>query len=168
MEKFRRRRAELPANLYRVQYPGCQTALSGNGLQAKETNVTYTEDDMNAFRESIIKQLTWGHRGDQPYITCFSEKDHAENWACKEPWSHGEYGNESWSLLTIDTELMPETYVFSLKDLVTQLDLALPEMASQHVKGGYLCLHRIPTTAIVYSASAREVKNGEQVARKWH
>ena len=71
------------------------------------------------------------------------------------------------SLLTIDTELMPETYVFNLKDLVTQLDLALAEMASHHVKGGYLYLHRIPTTAIVYSTSAREVKNGTQVARKW-
>lgn len=43
MEKFRRRHAELPGNLYRVHYPGCQTAFSGNGLEAKETNVTYTE-----------------------------------------------------------------------------------------------------------------------------
>lgn len=111
MEKFRRRHADLPVNLYRVQYHGCQTALSGNGLQAKETNVTYTEDDMNAFRQSIIDQLTWGHRGDQPYITCFSEKDHAENWACKQPWNHSDYGNESWSLLTIATELMPETCI---------------------------------------------------------
>ena len=86
---------ELPANLYRVQYPGCQTALSGNGLQAKETNVTYSKDDMNPFRQSIIDQLTWGHRRAQPYIICFSEKDHVKNWVCKELWNHNEYGNES-------------------------------------------------------------------------
>jgi hypothetical protein len=164
MEKFRRRPAVLPVNLYRVQYPGCQTALSGNGLEAKDTNVTYTEDGMNAFRQSIIEQLTWGHRGAQPYITCFSDKDHAENWALKEPWNPGEREKDSWSLLTINTRSMPETYVFSLNDLVTQLDLALPERVSQHVRGAYLCLHRIPTTAIVSSASPREVKDGTQVA----
>ena len=164
MEKFRCSPAVLPSNLYRVQYPGCQTILSGEGLAAKDINVTYSEDEMEAFRQSIVKQLTWGHRGDQPYIACFSDKDHAKNWALKEPWAPYERDKDSWSLVTIKTRLMPETYVFSLDDLVTRLQLELPERAIQHKKGAYLCLHRIPTSAIVNSASPREVKVGTQEA----
>ncbi|KAA6414270.1 MAG: hypothetical protein FRX48_02633 [Lasallia pustulata] len=53
---------------------------------------------------------------------------------------------------------MPETYVFSLNDLVTHLELELPERATQHKKGEYLCLHTVPTSAIVNSASPCEVK----------
>lgn len=162
MEKFRRHPAGLPFNLYRVQYPGCQTALSDNGLAARDINIIYSENEMDAFRQSIIDQLTWSHCGAQPYITCFSDKDHAENWALKEPWNPDERDKDSWSILTINTRFMPETYVFSLNDLVTHLDLELPGRASQHEKGAYLCLHRIPTSAIVNSASPREVKDGTQ------
>jgi hypothetical protein len=164
MEKFHCHHAVLPFNLYWVHYPGCQTALSGNGLEAKDIKVIYSDDEMNAFLQSIIEQLTWGHHGAQPYITCFSDKDHVENWALREPWNPSERDKDSWSLLTIDTRFMLETSIFSLNDLVTHLDLALPERASQHVKGAYLCFHRIPTSAIVNSASPREVKGGTQVA----
>lgn len=59
---------------------------------------------------------------------------------------------------------MPETYTFSLDDFVTRLGLELPEWATQHKKGAYLCLHTIPTSAIVNSASPREVKEGTQMA----
>ena len=164
MEKFRRSPAVLPRNLYRVQYPWCQTALSGNGLAAKDTNVTYSEDEMDAFGESITNQLTWHYRGAQPYITCFSDKDHAENWVLKEPWNPSERDKDSWSLLTIDARLMPEIYVFKLDYLETHLELELQERATQHKKGAYLCLHTIPTSAIVNSASPREVKEGTQLA----
>ncbi len=163
MERFRCSPVVLPRNLYRVQYPWCQTAFSGNGLAAKDTNVTYSEDETDAFGESITNQLTWHYRGLQPYITCFSDKDHAENWALKEPLNPSERDKDSWSLLTIDTRLMPETYVFSLDDLVTRLHLELPEGATQHKKGAYLCLYTIPTSAIVNSASPREVKEGTQL-----
>lgn len=164
MEKHRCRPTDLPSKLYRVQYPGCQTALSGDGLAAKDTDLFYSGNEMNAFRQSIIEQMTWHHRGAQPYITCFSAKDHAENWALKEPWNPRDQDKGSWRILTIDTTLMPETFVFSLNALAKDLSLEIPERASQHVKGAYLCLHRIPTSAIVKSASSSEVRDGTQAA----
>ena len=164
MEKFSLPHTELPGNLYRVQYPGTQTKFSGNGLEAKDTYTTYTENNLHAFGQSIINQLTWHHRGAQPYILCFSEKEHAENWACKKPWNNGPWNDGSWEVLTIDTKLMPETYVFSLKDLVTRLNLELPKKVTQHIEGAYLCLHKIPSTAIVKVASAREVRSGTYIA----
>ena len=163
MEKFRCSPTVLPHNLYRVQYPRCQTEHSGNGLAAKDTKLTFSDDEMDAFGESITNQLTWRNRGAQPYITCFSDQNHAENWALKEPWNPSERDKDSWSLLTIDTRLMPETYVLKLDYVVAQLGLKIPERATQHVKGAYLCLHTIPTSAIVNSASPREVKEGTQV-----
>ena len=149
MDEFRCRSAVLPVYLYRVQYPRCQTVHSGEGLTAKDTNVIYSKDEIKSFCQSIEQQMTWGHRGAQPYITCFSDKDHAKNWARKEPWNPSVKDKGSWALLTIDTRLMPDTYIFSLKDLVTSLDIMIPERASQHENGAYLCLHRIPTSAIV-------------------
>ena len=161
MEKFDCRPTDLPPKLYRLWYPGCQTTLSGNGLAAKDTNVFYSENEMVAFRQSIVRQMTWSYRGAQPYITCFSEKDHAENWALKQPWNPRGQEKGSWILLTIDTRLLSETYVFRLNDLVKNLALTIPERAFQHVQGAYLCLHRIPMSAI---ACLTEVRGGTQVA----
>ena len=164
MEKFRVEAASLPSRLYRVQYPRTQTAYSGDGLAAKDTNTTYSENELNAFGQSIINQMTLGHRKAQPYITCFSDKGHAQNWARKEPWGPYEGEKGRWNILIIETGLMPETWVFSLYDLVTRLGIKIPERALQHVKGAYLCLHSIPTRAIVKAASFQEVTNGMQVA----
>ena len=54
--------------------------------------------------------------------------------------------------------------MFKLDYVVTHLGLEIPERATQDVNGAYLCLHTIPTSAIVNSASPREVKEGTQVA----
>ncbi len=164
MEKFRLQDAGIPVYLYRVQYQGCQTAQSVNGLEAQDVSVTYSEDEMNAFRQSIIEQFTWGHRGAQPYIACFSDKIHAQNWACSTPWDHGGCGKDSWRLLTIDTSLIPETYVFRVNDLETRLGFKIPESASTHKRGAYLCLHLIPASAIKDSASPHKVQSGTQTA----
>ncbi|KAL8937602.1 MAG: hypothetical protein Q9216_004342 [Gyalolechia sp. 2 TL-2023] len=150
----------LPAHLYRVQYPGSQTFLSGDGLEARDTNVFYPTDRMQEFGQSIVNQLTWGHRGAQPYISCFSDEEHAHNWALKEPWTGTSNPRRArdWTVLTIDTSLMSGTKVFKLSHLVQALHLFLPDKASQHIHGGYLCLYTVPTSAIVKQASAGEVE----------
>lgn len=58
MKKFCCGSAVLFLNLYQMQYSECQTALSDISLAAKNINVTYSEDEMNAFDELITNQLT--------------------------------------------------------------------------------------------------------------
>lgn len=158
MDRFYCPPAALPEHLYRVQYPSSRTILSGNGLEARDTNFFYSTDEIRDFRQSIINQLTWGHRGDQPYITCFSDEKHAQNWALKEPWTKGE--GQNWTLLTINTRKMSGTAVFKLSELVKSFSLSLPDGARQHVQGAYLCLHSVPTSAIIRQASVEEVEEG--------
>ncbi len=50
--------------------------------------------------------------------------------------------------------------MFKLSDLDASIGLDIPHRALQHVKGAYLCLHAIPTTAITEVALAREVEDG--------
>ena len=54
MEEFFCAPAELPAKLYRIQYTGCQTALTSKRLAAKDIDVTYLEDEINPFGQSVI------------------------------------------------------------------------------------------------------------------
>ncbi|KAL8786503.1 MAG: hypothetical protein Q9213_002730 [Squamulea squamosa] len=168
MEKFICPPASWPVKLYRVQYPGCQTILSGDGLKARNTTVFYSETEIHEFAQSIIKQLTWGYRGAQPYITCFSDESHAENWALKEPWHNTPQKQDNWSLVVIDTSRMSGTPMFKLSELVMSLDLTLPDRALQHVDNAYLCLHKIPATAIVEIKSPQEVQQGTQAAAGLH
>lgn len=41
------------------------------------------------------------------------------------------------------------------------LSLDIPERAQQHVEGAYLCLHRIPPTAVVEERTPAQVEEGE-------
>ncbi len=43
---------------------------------------------------------------------------------------------------------MPDTRVLSLNHVVTTLKLKTPEPATQHVEGAYLCVHKIPVSAL--------------------
>ena len=79
------------------------------------------------------------------------------------PSNPSERDKDSRNLLTIDTRLLPETYVLKLDYVVVQLGLEIPERATQHVEGAFLCLHTIPESAIVKSASPSEVKKDTQV-----
>ncbi len=162
METFNCAPVEFPAKLNRVQYAGCQTTLTSNGLAAKDIDVIYSEDEKVLFAESIINQMTWKHRGDQPYISCFSDKCHARNWARKQPWQSSELKESSWEILIIDTSKMPDTRVISLKHVVTNLNLEIPEPATQHVEGAYLCVHKIPVSAIVRRESPETIVEGRR------
>ena len=130
----------LPAELYRVQYPNCQTTYcSATGLRARDTSTFYSEKEKDAFRQSIVNQFTWGWRQPTPYITVFSDKKHAENWAL----SYSRRVGDSCKVIRIDSRELRHVYVFKLSDLQARLDFEVPVGASQHVEGAFLCLHRI-------------------------
>lgn len=149
----------LPAKLYRVQYPNCQTTYcSATGLRARDTSTFYSENEKDAFRQSIVNQFTWGWRQPTPYITVFSDKKHAENWAL----SYSRRVGDSCKVIRIDSRELRHVYVFKLSDLQDRLDFEVPVGASQHVEGAFVCLHRIPKCAILGSKITEQIKDGTQ------
>lgn len=159
MDQFRSDQTSLPKELYRVQYPGCQTSYSpALGLHAKDTSTFYSENQDDAFRLSIIHQFTWGWRQPTPYISVFSDKTHAENWAL----SHSKRTGSICEVRSIDTQELRDVYVFQLKDLEVKLKCEIPEKASQHIDGAYLCLHHIPNGAISLVTTTQDIEDGMQ------
>ena len=149
----------LPAELYRVQYPKCQTTYcSATGLRARDTSTFYSENEKDAFRQSIVNQFTWSWRQPTPYITVFSDKKHAQNWAL----SYSRRVGDSCEVIRIDSRELRHVYVFKLSDLQARLDCEVPVGASQHVEGACVCLHRIPKRAILGSKTTEEIKDGMQ------
>jgi hypothetical protein len=117
---------------------------------------------LNEFRRAIEKQFTWNCPDPLPFITLFSDERHAENWGRKEPW-RGHKGPEgNWALYVVDTvELRKTTHLFRLSDLVEKLSLDIPEGAEQHIQGAFICLHRIPASAIIEQRTPAEIEEGK-------
>ena len=149
----------LPSELYRVHYSGSRTAFSTEqGFEASDTTTTFGPGELNELKQAIEKHFTWGCRDPLPFISLFSDRSHAENWDCKEPWRG--YGNSEgdWALHTISTTHLESKNFFKLSDLVEKLYLEIPEGAKQHIHGAFIYLHHIPATAIVEKRSGAEVK----------
>ena len=147
---------QLPENLYRVQYDGCSTVFSFNGLFAADTATTFDETAIPNFRESIVNHFTWNNRSPTPYVSTFSDREHAENWALK-------MGTNA-KLLRLSTALWDDPYVFKLSTLVQMLPVTIPDAAFQHVKGAYLCLHSVPSDAIVEVMDRGDIEMSTLVA----
>jgi hypothetical protein len=96
-----------------------------------------------------MNQFTRTNRLPTPYISTFSDCEHAENWALKM--------GTNVKLLRLSTALWDDPYIFKLSTLVEKLPVMIPDAASQHIEGAYLCLHSVPSEAIV------EVMNREDI-----
>jgi hypothetical protein len=155
--------SDVPDKLYRVDYPGSRTTYSiQKGFKAGDTTKSFGADEMNDFKRAIEKQFTWSCRDPVPFISLFSDRRHAENWGRKEPW-RGNHGLEGvWALYVIDTtELKKTTFFFKLSNLIEKLNLDIPKGAQQHIEGAFVCLHRIPPTAIVEKRTSAQVEEGK-------
>lgn len=150
---------DIPNELYRVDYPGSQTTFSGtNGFSASNTSKVYGNKALAEFKQAVVNQFTWGCRDSLPFISLFSDRDHAENWGRKEPWRKHKGPNGDWSLHVIDTTKLKDAHqLFKLSDLLDKLNLNIPDFASQHIRGAFLCLHRVPIQAIVERRNPSEV-----------
>ena len=159
MDQLRFDLTSLLAELYRVQYPDCRTTnCPATGLHARDTSTFYSENEKDAFRQSIVNQFTWGWRQPTPYIAVFSDKKHAEDWAL----SYSRRVGDLCEVIRIDSRELRDVYIFKLSDLQTRLNFDVPERASQHVEGAFLCLHRIPKGAILGSKTTEEITEGMQ------
>lgn len=94
---------DLPDELCRVHYAGSRTAFSSQrGFTASDTTKAFASGELNEFRRAIEKHFTWSCRDPLPFISLFSDQQHAENWGLKEPW-RGHKGSEgNWALHVIN------------------------------------------------------------------
>ena len=154
---------DIPDDLYRVNYPDSRTAFSTTkGFSASDTTKVYDTSELAEFKQAIVNQFTWSCRASSPFVSLFSDRAHAESWGRKEPWHRHKGLSDDWSLHVIDTTKLKDTNrFFKLSDLWEELDLDLPVGAGQHIRGAFLCLHRIPIDAIVEKRSPGEVRAGE-------
>ena len=123
-----------------------------------DTTTTFGPGELNEFKQAIEKHFTWGCRDRLPFISLFSDRSHAENWGCKEPWRGHGTSEGGWALHTVSTIHLESKSFFKLSDLVEKLCLEIPEGAKQHIHGAFICLHHIPATAIVEKRSGEEVQ----------
>jgi len=61
-------------------------------------------------------------------------------------------------MLRLSTALWDDPYVFKLSTLVQMLPVNIPDAASQHIKGAYLCLHSVPSNAIFEVMDNEDIK----------
>ncbi|ORX94459.1 hypothetical protein BCR34DRAFT_629189 [Clohesyomyces aquaticus] len=159
---------EIPDTLYRVDYPGSQTVFSStSGFTSADTTKVFPAHELDEFKQAIVNQFTWSSRASSPFISLFSDREHAENWGCKEPWRGHKDKKGDWSLCAIDTTVLKDTgRFFKISDLVEELGLKIPGPAGQHVRGAFVCLHRIPAEAVIERTSAKEVEEDRQDRRE--
>ena len=161
MEKFVYSNA--PDQLYRVDYSGSRTRYTPlEGFKATDTLKVFDADELDDFKQAIEKHFHWRFRELDPFITLFSDREHAENWGRTEPWQKDLGSEGGWALYVIDTaELETTTSLFKLSTLVEKLNVHIPQGARQHVRGGFVCLHHIPSTAIAEKRTPRQIEDGK-------
>ncbi|EED14475.1 hypothetical protein TSTA_106850 [Talaromyces stipitatus ATCC 10500] len=164
MNQYCCRPEELPLHLYRVHYPESQTTLTGEGLKATDTTTLYgnSTHELSLFKQAVEDHFTWGYRGRSPFISFFSDRNHAENWGCTEPWRGSNPHSEEWTLCTIDISLLDGVHVFKVSRLVDALGVRIPKRAEQHEGGSYICLHKVPAHAIREKRAGINVKYSQE------
>ncbi|KAK4662886.1 hypothetical protein QC763_602330 [Podospora pseudopauciseta] len=99
--------------------------------------------DDKDFKQAVYNQFDWDYKGRTPFISCFSDKDFAIKWACK---------------------IMRSSRRCSQKqEFIDCMDIRTPDRAEEVCKpGAYICLHSIPSGAIVeaekWNESSRSIK----------
>ena len=169
MERYACSPHDIPKNLYRVHYPGAQVHFSPEtGLAARDRTRMFSDDSPDELAQAIIHQFTWSYRDPLPFISFFSDLEHAQNWGRKTPWSPNGTARY-WTLHTIDTTSIRTTHTFfRLSDIVRRLSVTIPKNARQHIEGAFICLHDIPIGAIQESRTHIEVEQGTILAPLQH
>lgn len=154
---------DTPPELYRVNYPGSRTVYTvKEGFKASDTSRIFGPGDLQDFKRAIEKHFTWSCRDPVPFISFFSDLEHAENWGRKKPWNGTTSSEDDWALYTINaTALKETTLIFKLSILADTLSLAIPQKAQQHIQGAYLCLHHISASAIINEKTPAQVDRGK-------
>ncbi|KAG8811294.1 hypothetical protein FRC19_004003 [Serendipita sp. 401] len=136
-------RQEFPVTLYRVDYPGCKTTYSQEeGFQAQGNFTPYYDYNL---RSAVEYHLNWNCKVPSPFISTFENRQHARNWA--RDWRE-KHHNQLCHILEIRLEANHGVAVFRVADLVDELGI------STDSPDEYLCLHWIPSEAVVWKEAA--------------
>lgn len=142
---------DLPQYLYRVQYPSCNTTLTDEGLHASDTD-PISEDDIATFRQSVVDFSTWNRNHKTPYISLFSKREVAEDFALKKA---GEI-----KVIKIDTFRLPgSARVFKLSSVIKTFGIK-PVGTAQMSEGIFLCLHHVPAKTVLEAKTRDQVELG--------
>ncbi|KAG8852732.1 hypothetical protein FRB91_006066 [Serendipita sp. 411] len=140
---YKLRRQEFPITLYGVDYPGSQTAYSEEeGFQADSDFTPYYTTGL---RNAVEYHLDWQCRIPSPFISTFSNREHARNWA--RTWRENN-DNEMCYIVEMRIKANDGVTVFRLADLVNELDIPTSLHASQY-RSEYLCFRHIPAETVV-------------------
>jgi hypothetical protein len=148
MERYRMRLNYRPLTLYRVQYAGSMTQYvypNSKELQAASLAVPQNEQE---FKTMINKHLNWRCKDRSPFISTFSDREHAIKWGYK-------VIEKSWNRASTFTLLEyrisgPEAMIFSL--LTLQRSLHVDTWDGKLANHEYLCLHRISSESFTRSS----------------
>ena len=140
-----------------MQYDECATQWGDDGLFSLDESSIYGNDNIDAFADSVVRQFTWSNRRPTPWISFFSDRDHAKNWTLH-LYNHDE---KDFTLLTVDTSRCAAVLIFRLETLQQQLSLRTPDGALTHLPGCYVALLSSPSSVVISVETRAEIGNGE-------
>ncbi|KAK2750644.1 hypothetical protein FQN57_002715 [Myotisia sp. PD_48] len=150
----------LPPRLYRVDYGESSTIYDAQGLRA---GAFRDEDSNNTFdpppKDALERHLTWDP-SPSPYISLFSDEKHAENWMLKRAKRSG---GENCRIIEVDVEKLNKKHIFYAYELVHEHSLDVPPEIMPSIRGEYLVLGHIPSSAIIGSRTASEVAKARSI-----
>jgi hypothetical protein len=147
----------IPRELYRVQYPTSSTLWTANGLQARSWWPFSSYSDPQFLR--AMKNHLWWYSTPSPFISLFSDRQRAENWAVKRARSSG----EECHVIKINTALIGTqpfhvpTFCSNLPDRIRAQMMKNPSFHTHE----YLCLYQIPSMAVTEIRSTAAIEQGK-------
>ena len=118
MEEYICSPSDIPTLLYRTDYPGARTSfLPEEGFRAADTTRTFGAGEIDEFKAAIEKQFSWSCRDPLPFISLFSDREHAENWGCERHRKDGSLKDDGTLHIIDTTHLNMTTCFFKLVDL---------------------------------------------------
>ncbi|KAI0851656.1 hypothetical protein F5Y00DRAFT_274569 [Daldinia vernicosa] len=147
-----------PKTLWRVIHSGTQSRRcpsTGDLIASDSTRIIRDEPEL---KQAIEKHINWWSRQPSCFLSVFSNRQHARNWAEQRGATQSRV-----DIYEIDTtRLPPDTYLFDVDSLKATLGFVHP--ASTHE---FLFLHRIPARAIVSKRGLGEIWEKEAEARHY-
>ncbi len=143
----------LPPTLYRIHYANAKTTFnSTEGFVASDA-IALPLMDLDSLRLALISHASWAHVP-SPFISMFADERHARNWALAR-------GDLSARMMVIDTARLPARQVLHAVDAYQTLSIKVPAIARNGHE--YLCVNRIPATAVIREIGFGELENAREL-----
>jgi hypothetical protein len=156
LSRYRANPEALPKLMYRVHYSPCQTRWYDDEYGGFESVLHTTPATEELFVKTMLQHLRWEHIR-SPFISLFSDEEHAQNWALDRSRKIGKECNvvKIWSGPGNCAQF------FHVPSLWSQLphdsEDARRNCPTWH-EHEYLCLFQIPSQARLIDRSTKEIR----------